>query len=417
MKRQAVKGESRRATTAKQRKFRVLSQGTPAMVRGIADAVVIKDENIFFLCERNGNVPEDAGHGLGLYFNDCRYLSMYTLTIRRSPLFSLAASALDGNRALFQLANRELSGGESGPIRTHELSVRWERILDGKENTLRDKLTFVNLGSTRVRCAIDLRFRSEFEDVYAVREFLPRRPDKSRPLLRWKNRTLTLSRKGADNVTRSLAITLEGTKPFRMARASAAFAMRLAPGAQQEITIDLQVSERGAVTQERSNNVPARRAPRELLNDVSVAGFQYYCEVESDSYSLNRTLARSRSDLRMLRSHVNRDYYFAAGIPWFATLFGRDSLITSLQTLAYAPQIAEQTLRLLAKYQASQADDWRDAQPGKILHELRVGEFARTGEIPHTPYYGTVDAPALSHPDRPARSVDRRPHAVSRSSA
>ena len=82
-------------------------------------------------------------------------------------------------------------------------------------------------------------------------------------------------------------------------------------------------------------------------------------------------------------------------MPWFATLFGRDSVITALQTLAFDPGIAEQTLRVLAAYQGQKVDDWRDEQPGKILHELRVGELAHLGEIPHTPYYGTVDATPL----------------------
>lgn len=82
-------------------------------------------------------------------------------------------------------------------------------------------------------------------------------------------------------------------------------------------------------------------------------------------------------------------------MPWFVTLFGRDSIVTALQTLAYDPEIAAQTLRLLAKYQSRRMDEWRDAQPGKILHELRTGEMAKLGEIPHTPYYGTIDATPL----------------------
>lgn len=104
---------------------------------------------------------------------------------------------------------------------------------------------------------------------------------------------------------------------------------------------------------------------------------------------------RAFRGLRMLRSHHEQDAYFAAGVPWFVTLFGRDSLITALQMLAYHPGIAEETLRLLARYQGVSEDDWRDEQPGKILHELRVGEMANLGVIPHTPFYGTVDATPL----------------------
>src|SRR4029079_11810839 len=85
----------------------------------------------------------------------------------------------------------------------------------------------------------------------------------------------------------------------------------------------------------------------------------------------------------------------SAGVPWFTTLFGRDALITAFQSLAFRPQIAIETLEVLAAYQATEDDPWRDAEPGKILHELRTGEMARAGELPHTPYYGSVDSTPL----------------------
>ena len=97
----------------------------------------------------------------------------------------------------------------------------------------------------------------------------------------------------------------------------------------------------------------------------------------------------------MLRSSLGTADYYAAGVPWYATLFGRDSIITALQMLAYDANIAEQTIRLLANYQGKETNEWRDEEPGKILHELRVGEMAHLNEIPHTPYYGSIDATPL----------------------
>lgn len=110
---------------------------------------------------------------------------------------------------------------------------------------------------------------------------------------------------------------------------------------------------------------------------------------------LDWVMERSLRDLLVLRSRLEGGTFFAASVPWFATLFGRDSLITSLQTLAYDPSISAQTLRLLARYQGQRIDEWRDEEPGKILHELRVGELARLGAIPQTPYYGSIDATLL----------------------
>ncbi|MEP7158928.1 MAG: amylo-alpha-1,6-glucosidase, partial [Chloroflexota bacterium] len=119
--------------------------------------------------------------------------------------------------------------------------------------------------------------------------------------------------------------------------------------------------------------------------------------VETTHILAERALERAHADLRLL---VNNgpgpgERYVAAGVPWFSCLFGRDSIITSLQMLSVRPEIAQSTLAVLARLQATEADPFRDAEPGKILHELRTGELANTGEIPHTPYYGTVDATPL----------------------
>ncbi|HWP63858.1 MAG TPA: glycogen debranching N-terminal domain-containing protein [Candidatus Binatia bacterium] len=120
-------------------------------------------------------------------------------------------------------------------------------------------------------------------------------------------------------------------------------------------------------------------------------------EVESDNELFNLTLQRSTTDLRLLVNDGpgRREWYLAAGIPWFVTLFGRDSIITALQVLAFRPQIAYATLDVLAARQATALDPERDAEPGKILHELRTGELAAIGELPHTPYYGSVDSTPL----------------------
>ena len=119
-------------------------------------------------------------------------------------------------------------------------------------------------------------------------------------------------------------------------------------------------------------------------------------KIETDNELVNQVIRRSMSDLRLLESiDPMGEPFIAAGVPWFATLFGRDSLITSLQSLPFLPRVAIETLEILARRQATAEDPWRDAEPGKILHELRTGEMSRTGELPFSPYYGSVDATPL----------------------
>jgi glycogen debranching enzyme len=120
-------------------------------------------------------------------------------------------------------------------------------------------------------------------------------------------------------------------------------------------------------------------------------------KIRSDGELLDLAIRRSIADLRLLRNDgpMRGEHYIAAGIPWFTTLFGRDSIITSLEALPFMPDIARETLQVLAAWQATEDDPERDMEPGKILHELRVGELARTGELPHRPYFGSIDATPL----------------------
>src|SRR6185436_21141166 len=117
--------------------------------------------------------------------------------------------------------------------------------------------------------------------------------------------------------------------------------------------------------------------------------------IESDDELFNRVLRRSLLDVRMLHSRYGDDGYYAAGVPWYATLFGRDSLITATQLLAFDPPMAAGTLRVLAKLLGSRDDPEHDEDPGKVLHELRVGEVANSNLSPLARYYGTVDATPL----------------------
>ncbi|HEY9751505.1 MAG TPA: amylo-alpha-1,6-glucosidase, partial [Coleofasciculaceae cyanobacterium] len=122
---------------------------------------------------------------------------------------------------------------------------------------------------------------------------------------------------------------------------------------------------------------------------------QQATSIQSDKNTFNQIIQRAEQDIYLLRQSFGKSKVLSAGVPWFSTLFGRDSIIAASQVLLLDPQIARETLMTLAYYQGKENDDWRDEQPGKILHEIRFGEMARCQEIPHTPYYGTIDATPL----------------------
>ncbi|MBI4493925.1 MAG: amylo-alpha-1,6-glucosidase [Chloroflexi bacterium] len=377
------------------RKQRVLARGTPSITRSIADAVVVKDEDLFFLAKPDGTVPLGGEHGFGLYYHDCRYLHGYELTLADTYPEALVSSEARGFMAVFELTNPDLRMVDGQLIPKEEIGITWERTVDSAGLALHDVVTFQNFGLQPIEFPVSLTFQAGFEDIFAVRGLLAETPGTPRPP-RWTDSVLHLAYEGADGLSRSLSIhcapapqTTDGT--------TARFHLALQPRERTQLLVSLVLAESADPTEvePRAHPRPVLKQVQAVLHRSSSQWRSGQTEVRSDSLLLNGILDRSLGDLRVLRSAIGSYEFFAAGVPWFATLFGRDSLITALQTLAYDPKIAERTLRLLAQYQGQRVDDWRDEQPGKILHELRVGEMARLGEIPHTPYYGTVDATPL----------------------
>lgn len=373
-------------------KHRVLSQCAPADTESIADAAVIKDGDVFFLSRPDGEVPLGGAHGFGLYVGDTRYVDGYELRLAGRAPEGLGANAVDAWRARLQLTNPDLvlPGGETLPRRT--LGLRWVRVVDGDCPALQDALDFTNHGQTPIDLPVKLTFRARFEDVFVVRGLVDPSPVLA-PSPRWIEGALHFRRQGEDGCVRGALVAFE-PQPDAIAGACAMFRVRLAPGETRTLRVSLCVRDAG------ERRAPVVRVPdlgrAEARIEARVRTFEAgRLQLETDSVMLRRIYTRAVDDLATLRSKLGDRTYVAAGIPWFATLFGRDSLVTGFQTLPADPDIAADTLRLLAGLQATVDDDWRDAEPGKILHELRAGELARIGRIPHTPYYGSVDATPL----------------------
>ncbi len=390
--------KSKRPRSRKQqedRKQQVLTKGVPSVVQSIAHAIVIKDDNLFFLAPRGGEIPPVKGHGFGLYYRDCRYLNRYELTVGNVHPEPLAATAEPGSRALFQLTMPDMRGLDGQSIHRETIGVRWERMLERRDPALIETITIQNLGRAPVELPLALTFGSNFEDLFMVRGLMPKkRGTMYAPM--WNDGCLFFSYCGADEISRAVTIHFSPV-PDKQTGAAAGFTMALQPGESWELGVSLTLAE----SHEPGRPQPCSPVERQLeavkqaIDESSEEWLSHEAAVESNSLLLNQVVRRSLLDLHVLESSLNGDRFFAAGVPWFVTLFGRDSLITALQTLAYDPDIARDTLQLLAQYQGQRVDHWRDEEPGKILHELRVGELAQMHQIPHTPYYGTIDATPL----------------------
>lgn len=377
------------------RREETLTKARPATADSLADAIVIKHENVFFVARPDGSVPLKDSHGMGLYYHDCRYVNGYEIELAGRKPAQLSASSAQGAIGVFALTNSriELMGGHV--LDAEELGITWRRLIDNETPALRDRLYIQNFTLQALEFPVTLTIQSAFEDLFAVRGLLPKRLGTLHPPS-WEGDRLCFSYDGKDGIVRTMTVYFD-PPPTKRQRTTAEFVVRLSPRGQQRIDVTLVIGEsKGRAAASRSSPGPEdfSRLDSDLERETQ-AWMTHVTKVVTNGSALDQLMERSFRGLRVLRTHLGNETYFAAGVPWFVALFGRDSLITAWQMLAYHPRIAEQTLRLLAKYQGAKEDQWQDEQPGKILHELRIGEMANLSAIPHTPFYGTVDATPL----------------------
>jgi glycogen debranching enzyme len=338
----------------------------------LAETIVIKDGNVFMVTLRDGRLPADLEHPLGLWFRDCRFLCTHELTICGELPRLLTATDAAGTEAVHELTNPDLVLASGERLPAERLRIRVERRAEA-EGVLRQRIAVRSYHRGRIQLPLELRLGADFLPMLELRGIVPRheRTPESDPD--------GFSNVGRDGVRRSTALRAR-PEPRRDGESTLVFDLDLPPRGAMDLELDFEVSE-------HVDDELAAAIPRRPYEDGT--------RVTSDDQLFNRVLRRSLDDLELLHSELDGQSYFAAGVPWFATLFGRDSLITAFETLSFVPGVAAGTLRLLAGRLGREYDDERDEEPGKVLHELRVGEPATLGETPFARYYGSVDATPL----------------------
>jgi glycogen debranching enzyme len=309
-------------------------------------------------------VPLVGPHAFGLFRDDCRFLSGHELRVGGERPRLLVAAAPAATRVA-----HELTRGEA-------LRVGVERTL-AEDGTLRERIHLRAYGREPVvGLAVEVALAADFRPVLVLHQMV----DIPAPAV-----TVDLvaggvrfAARGSDGVERAVTVTADPA-PVAIEDGRLRFAIDLAAGGAVDLTLTYALHEVGAAG-------PAGAAPTAPSERPLIA---------TDSELFDRILARSLTDLEMLRSSIDGRAYYAAGIPWYATLFGRDSLITALQTIAFDRDVAADTLRLLAHRLGTVVDPLREEEPGKVLHELRLGEVATGDATPLARYYGTVDATPL----------------------
>ena len=343
----------------------------------LSETTVVKAGNCFCVALRDGRLPLADDHPLGVYLDDCRYLRGHELRLGGRPPRLLVASDAAGTGAVFEFTNPDLvlAGGDELPLQSLRLRVE-RRMLAG---AMLDRITLRSHAREQVELELELRVDADFRPMLEVRDLAkPAARDVRRAA---RGDTLTFQAIGLDGLERSTTVTCPGAVAEDDGRLRVAASLGPGEARTLEVHFELDGADRPASTPDAGAEADAWLADRP--------------RVEVDDQLVDRVLRRSLLDLRLLTSELDGRRYYAAGTPWYATLFGRDSIITALEVLPFDPPIAEETLRLLAERLGSRIDDEHDEEPGKVLHELRQGELAALGLTPFARYYGTVDATPL----------------------
>jgi glycogen debranching enzyme len=340
----------------------------------------------FIVVDRRGDMVAGGLSLGGLYHKGTRYLS--SLEVRfgtERPLFLSSAVREDNACIAADLANvdvleRDVITIPRGTLHLSRMLVLWDGVLH-------QRITLRNYGVVPVTVPLVCAYGADYRDIFEVRG--TRRARRGEPLPPSVDRSgVTLGYRGLDKRVRRTRITF-ARAPSRLTSSGAVFECALAP--QSEMTLLASVS----CDEETPRTVVAFQAAVDASAAALRAARAEACEIVTSNQQFNEWIERSAADLAMMITHTPNGPYPYAGVPWFSTPFGRDGLITALECLWLTPSLAHGVLSFLAATQATAAEPDRDAQPGKILHEMRSGEMAALGEIPFGRYYGSHDATPL----------------------
>jgi glycogen debranching enzyme len=347
---------------------------------------VLKHGDSFAVFDRFGDIrPVGLGEE-GIYHLGTRHLSGFGLRINgKRPLLLGSTAKRESTRLAVDLTNPDL---ESPKGRIAHATVHLSRTKVLWDGACYERIVARNFGQQPVTFTLSLSFAADFADIFEVRgmvrakrgRFLQPKAAGSEVLLRYT---------GLDEVVRRTRITFS-VAPDRVSDREASFRVRLPPTRATNIDVTIACEADGRHPRALPIDEAFARA-RALLPAVLEGG----ARVSTSNALFNEWLDRSAADLAMLTTETPQGPYPYAGVPWFSTEFGRDGLVTALQHLWIDPGLALGVLDYLATYQAAEADPTHDAEPGKILHEVRSGEMAALGEIPFGRYYGSHDATPL----------------------
>jgi glycogen debranching enzyme len=349
------------------------------------ELVQILDGNTFVVSDSRGDIEASPTDPTGLFSFDTRFLSRWLLTVEGQRLSALSTDDLHYFEARFFLVP-----GTGNVYVNATFTVIRERAVG---HGFHERLTILNHRDEPAKLDVRIEAESDFADLFEVKDALAK---KGRRRIRVEDGRLVLGYE-RDAFVRETWISATG--PAMFDEQGLSFTVEIEPHGEwsTDLSVVTALSATGA-RHDRPKYGPGKTQPRpDMARDLD-AWLADAPRLQCDWGPLTDACRRSLVDLAALRFTTRTlpgRALPAAGLPWFMTLFGRDSILTSLQALPFVPELAATTLQALGERQGTRIDDFRDEDPGRILHEMRYGEMTAFEERPHSPYYGSADATPL----------------------
>jgi glycogen debranching enzyme len=353
----------------------------------------IKHNHLYLVDDPQGNVPYQNTSGMGLYHLDTRFLSCFEIKLQNTDPIPLLSSSDLGYMSTIVFTNGPLET-TTAPIQLlpETIQLKRETVLYGLQF---ERYWIINYNPEPIRLELAFTFDADFKDMFEIRSIVPPRDNPPRPpIMDTSGQNPVLIFTHTDQSGRHLQtgirfVDLEPATSGTASPTTVIYSLLLKP--REPVTFNYEIQT--IVNDKLMNSGSIEAAVSGMDEALGLLNFRSrrfntdMTTFHSDNDDFNEMMSRNQKDMNMLMTHTDDGSYVAAGIPWYVALFGRDSLITSRFAMMLNPAIGRESLKILAKYQGTKIDPSRDEEPGKILHELRVGELARLGEIPHPALY------------------------------
>jgi glycogen debranching enzyme len=347
----------------------------------------LKHGDCFAVLDSHADIGAASGGPDGIFFNDTRYLSHLEMLINGMQPLLLGSNVRDDNSILtVDLTNPDIYLDQK--LLQPKDMLHIVRTIFLWRGTTYQRLRIHNHSDRPFDLRLSLTFGSDFADLFEVRGLQRERRGTATAEI-CGNAGVAMNYLGLDGNRRRTMLLFE-PPPERLAAGAASFAFELQPNERRSLYVTVKC-DRGVG---EIHPPPFRRGLRAAFHEHRTVG-RGMATITSSNQIFNEVVCRSMADLSMLTTSTPQGPYPYAGIPWYSTTFGRDGIITALQMLWCDSRVAKGVLRRLAAYQATDFNPLADAEPGKILHEMRGGEMAALREVPFSQYYGSVDATPL----------------------